>query len=279
MTTGLKNLQSRLVVITGGASGIGLETARAFAQAGASLVLADLDTDRLDAARKAITELGAPCLVAAVDVTDPEAMGEFAGWLEREARVPDIVVNNAGIGYLGPLVGSPLESWKSVFDVNVMGVVHGCRAFLPGMIAAGGKRRVVNVASIAGVAGAPNMSAYAASKHAVIGLSEVLSMELEGTDIGLTIVCPGIIDTAIMLSPRHIAPMIPLEQVDRMAAYYRRRGTKPAVVAAAIVKAVRRGSPIVLIGHHARATYHLKRVSRGLARRAILAFAKVSGYL
>jgi NAD(P)-dependent dehydrogenase (short-subunit alcohol dehydrogenase family) len=122
-------------------------------------------------------------------------MQRLADSLESQAGVPDVLVNNAGIGYLGPFLRSPLDHWRRILDVNVLGVVHGCRYFLPKMIAAGGKRRVVIIASGAAHMPPPNAAAYGASKAAVFSFGESLKMELIGTEIGVTTVCPGITNT------------------------------------------------------------------------------------
>lgn len=178
---GSNDFTGRLVLVTGAGSGIGLETALAFARAGARLVITDVNEAALAAARAAVTALGAECLARRCDVSDEQDMGALAEHVNERAGVPDILVNNAGIGYFGLFLDTPTVAWRRTFEVNVMGVVNGIRAFLPAMRAAGGERWVVNVASAAGFAPAPSMSAYAASKHAVVGLSEVLAMELEGS--------------------------------------------------------------------------------------------------
>jgi short-subunit dehydrogenase len=199
--------------------------------------------------------------------------------VHRRVGAVDVLVNNAGIGYLGPMLESPLDSWRRTFDINVMGVVHGCCFFAPKMKAAGGSRRIVNVASLAGVAPAPNMSAYAATKHAVMGLSDVLAMELDGSAVGVTSVCPGIINTAITSHRGNVSAAITDQQLMRLQAYYKANGTSPDVVAEAIVDGVVRGRSIVLVGPYAKPMYHLKRISRALVRKLTIADARKNGYL
>ena len=137
----------------------------------------------------------------------------------------------------------------------------------------------MNVASLAGVAPAPTMSAYAASKFAVMGLTDVLALELASSQIGVTAVCPGIIDTTITAGGASISPSISAAQIVRLRSYYKAKGVAPGVVADAIVEGVRRGCDIVLVGPFAKPMYHLKRVSRALVRKLMLADAKKSGYL
>jgi NAD(P)-dependent dehydrogenase (short-subunit alcohol dehydrogenase family) len=274
-------LSTRWVLVTGAASGIGRATALAFARAGASLILTDIAAQPLEALRQEVTALGVPCFADTVDVSDADAMQAFAARVHERAPALDVLVNNAGIGYLGAFVDSPLDAWRRVIDINVMGVVHGCQAFLPRMLDAGGPRRIVNVASLAGIAPAPNMSAYAASKHAVMGLSEGLSLELklQRSEVGVTTVCPGIINTNITQARSNVSPAIGDTQYERLTAYYAAQGVGPEIVGAAIVAAVRAGRELVLVGPFAKPVYHLRRLSRRLAQALMLADARKAGYV
>ena len=275
----IAELKGRIVLVTGAASGIGRSTALAFARQGARLVVSDINAAALDDVRQEVEALGAGCYARAVDVSSETAMREFAEAVHAAVGPLDVLVNNAGIGYLGGFVASPLDSWRRCLDVNVLGVVHGCYFFLPRMIAAGGSRRIVNVASLAGIAPAATMSAYAASKSAVIGLTDVLALELASTEVGVTVVCPGIIDTPITAAPAAISPSVPDEQLARLRAYYKANGASPEVVAAAIIDAVLNEKALVLVGPMARPAYHVKRISRALLRRLSLADSRKAGYL
>lgn len=275
----IPDLKDRVVLVTGAASGIGRSTALAFARRGAHLVVTDINAAALDAVSQEVNALGARCTARTADVSDESAMRAFAATVQAATGPLHVLVNNAGIGYLGGFVSSPLESWRRCLDINVLGVVHGCYFFLPGMIAAGGPRRVVNVASLAGIAPAATMSAYAASKSAVMGLTDVLALELADTEVGVTAVCPGIINTPITDSPAAISPSVPAEQLARLRAYYKASGASPDLVAEAIVDAVVRGKSLVLVGPMAQPAYHMKRVSRSLLRRLSLADSRKAGYL
>jgi short-subunit dehydrogenase len=189
-----------------------------------------------------------------------------------------VLVNNAGVAYLGGFQETPIAQWRRILDINVMGIVHCVRAFLPAMRAAGGARKIVNIASLAGFAPAPNMSAYAASKHAVVGLSEVLALELHDTDISVLIVCPGIINTAIV----HVSPTstsISEAQKAKLQRYYETDGCHPSVVAEDIVRAVERDAIVLPTGPMAGVGYRLMRLSRRLARKLTISGATKSGYL
>ena len=269
----------KLVLVTGAGSGIGLEIALAFARAGARLVITDVNTGALGVAEAAVAALGASCVAVRCDVTSEEEMLGLAERVKAQAGVPDILVNNAGIGYFGLFLDTPLAAWRRVLDVNVMGVVHGIRAFLPAMRNAGGERWLVNVASTAGFAPAPSMSAYAASKHAVVGLSEVLAMELDGSTVRVMVVCPGVINTPIVAGNAQLAPEIPRSQIERLQAYYVAHGCPPREVADALLRALARGEQLLFAGPLARSASILMRISRRLARRVTLRKAHDMGYL
>ena len=275
----LNDLQGRWVLVTGAASGIGHETALEFARAGADIVAIDLDEARLTATTRSIEALGRSCLAFGCDVSNAAAVGVVAAKVAADIGSPDVVVNNAGIGFLGPFIDTPLSAWNQVIGVNLMGVVHVSRAFLPGMIAAGGARHLVNIASAAGLQAVPNLSTYSASKYAVVGLSEALAMELNETNISVTVVCPGIINTPIVRNHLAVAPSVPAATLDKLAKQYEARGVHPSVVGKRIVRAVKRGEEIVLVGPSAATIFHARRLSRRLLRRASLSGARAIGYL
>ena len=273
------DLNGRWVLVTGAASGIGHETALAFARKGADIIAADLDEARLAETVELVQAAGRRCLPVGCDVADPAAVTALAARVTTEAAAPDVVVNNAGVGFLGPFLDTPLSAWTQVMSVNLMGVVHVSRAFLPGMIAAGGARRLVNVSSAAGLHAVPNLSAYSASKHAVLGLSDALAMELRDTSVGVTAVCPGIIDTPIVRNRRAVADSVPATALDRLDRQYKAKGVHPSAVAARIVRAVERGEDLVLVGPTAATVFHARRVSRVLLRKASVSGARDLGYV
>ena len=273
------DLSGRWVLVTGAASGIGHETALAFARKGADIIAADLDEARLAETARLVQAAGRRCLPIGCDVADPVAVAALATRVTMEAAAPDVVVNNAGVGFLGPFLDTPLSAWTQVMGVNLMGVVHVSRAFLPGMLAAGGVRRLVNVSSAAGIHAVPNLSAYSASKHAVLGLSDALAMELRDTSVGVTTVCPGIIDTPIVRNRRAVADSVPAAALDRLDRQYKAKGVHPSAVAARIVRAVERGEDLVLVGPTAATVFHARRVSRGLLRKASVSGARDLGYV
>ncbi|MBL0075703.1 MAG: SDR family NAD(P)-dependent oxidoreductase [Rhodocyclaceae bacterium] len=275
----IANLKDKQVLITGAGSGIGRAAAIAFARRGANIVASDIQLGPLEAVKQEIETFGVTCLIYVVDVSNETAMKEFAASVHEKVGAVDVLINNAGIAYFGLFLESDLEHWPRVLNVNVMGVVHGCRYFIPQMIAAGGPRQVLNVASSAGNFPAPSMAAYAASKHAVAGFSEVLKMELADTQIGITTVCPGVINTAIVTTGAGVAPSVPASQIAKLQAYYLAKGCSPDVVAADMVRAVEKGQDICLTGPGAALVFHLKRLSLRLVRMATVVSARRMGYL
>lgn len=173
----------RRAFITGAASGLGRALALRLHAAGWRLGLSDLDADGL---ARVSAEAGGTHASYAFDVSDPAAFDAAAASFLATHGAPDLLFNNAGIGCGGPFLDTPLAHWREVLDVNLMGAVHGTRAFLPAMMRQG-SGHVVNVASAAAFHGLPKFSAYSASKAAVAALSEALRAELAGTGVDVTL--------------------------------------------------------------------------------------------
>jgi NAD(P)-dependent dehydrogenase (short-subunit alcohol dehydrogenase family) len=275
----IPDLKNKKVLITGAASGIGRAAALAFARRGACIIASDINPQALERVRQEVEALGAACSVHAVDVSNDSAMKAFAEHIHATLGTLDVLVNNAGIGYLGMILKSDLAHWRRVMDINLMGVVHGCYHFIPQMIKAGGPRHVLNVASAAGIYPSPTMGAYAASKHAVFGFNEVLKMELADTRVGVTTVCPGVINTPITHARSNISPSVSEEQISRLQAYYQAKGCEPELVAEGMVRAVQKGQDLLLVGPYAKLIFHIRRISLGLMRRLVIKDAREVGYL
>ncbi|HEU4412040.1 MAG TPA: SDR family NAD(P)-dependent oxidoreductase [Polyangiaceae bacterium] len=259
-----KRFGGRAALVTGAAGGIGFETARALGAAGARLVLCDVLGDGLEAAAAALAREGAEVALAErVDVADREAMRAFAGRVGRAVGALDVLVNNAGVAHGGSFLDTPLEDWDWLLSINVLGVVHGCHFFVPPMVASGRGGHVVNVASLAGLVAPPKLGAYAASKFAVVGLSESLRLELRPHRVAVSVVCPGLIDTGMHRRAR-LRGAADLEGARReLDAIYRRRNVSAADVAAQIVRAIGGGRAVVPVAADAWGLYWLKRLSPG----------------
>jgi NAD(P)-dependent dehydrogenase (short-subunit alcohol dehydrogenase family) len=275
----ITDLKDKQVLITGAASGIGLATAEAFARRGARLILTDLNADHLAAAQRKIQALGAQCHTAQCDAGNWQLMQALAADIQSTHGAPDVLINNAGIAFLGGVMEHSLEHWQKIFQVNVMGVVHGVWAFLPAMRAAGGPRHIVNIASAAAVAPAPNMSAYAASKAAVRNFGEVLAMELDGSNILVQSVYPGFINTAIVSGVKSVGANISQRQLDRLQRHYQIKGCNPSVVAEDIVRGVLSGKAHVFTGPMAKLAHWLGRLSPRWLRAIVIRSSRQNGYL
>ncbi len=275
----IKDLKGKLVFITGAASGIGQATALAFADQGALIAASDLNLEALAPLEKKILGDGGVCHSYSLDVCAAQAFDEVAERVCADAGVPHVVINNAGIGFFGSFLDTPPDAFRAVMDVNLYGVVNGCRTFLPRLIEAGGDRHLVNIASTASVAPLPNMSAYGTSKYAVHGLTDVLNMELEETSVGVTSVHPGIINTPIVANEKGVAKEFPRENLKKIQEYYIQNGCDPRVVGEGIVKAVMTGKGQLFIGPKAADTALIKRLFPGLARKLVLKIARETGFL
>jgi len=193
----------KTAVVTGAASGIGFALAERFARAGLDIVLADIEQEALDAAEQKIAALGVRTLAVRTDVSDEAAVQALAAAAVERFGAVHLVCNNAGVESSADAWLGPISAWKWVLGVNLWGVIHGVRAFLPVMLSQG-EGHFVNTASIAGLY--PGFSpSYDASKHAVVAISEGLyrSMTLAGLPVGVSVLCPGWVDTNIMDAARN----------------------------------------------------------------------------
>jgi NAD(P)-dependent dehydrogenase (short-subunit alcohol dehydrogenase family) len=194
----MRDIKGRTSFVTGGASGIGLGMAQAFVAAGMKVAIADIDETALERAVAVLRAQGGTVLGIRLDVADAASWQAAATSVETELGAVDILCNNAGVqqGRMSfdkhlELKDVPPQLWNLLFDINVMGVFLGMRTFTPGMIARGKGGHVVNTASMAGFLAPPGLAVYAATKFAVVGLSESAAAELAPHGIGLSILCPG----------------------------------------------------------------------------------------
>jgi NADP-dependent 3-hydroxy acid dehydrogenase YdfG len=251
------NLRDRVVVITGAGSGIGYATAVAFAAAGARVAACDVDEKRLEVLAK---ELGdRKLLVRRVDVSDRLSMKLFADAVHELVPAADVIVNNAGVAVGGSFLDTSLDDWDWLLGVNLRGVVHGCHFFIPKMVERGAGGHVINVSSILGIYPAPGVTAYVASKFAVRGLSQSLRIELAPHKIGVTAICPGMINTSIVADGRMCGELT--SKKGSVVDTFHRRGAPPSKVASAILDAVNTNPAVRPVGTDAKLISALTRVA------------------
>jgi len=236
----MKELRDRVCVVTGAASGIGRGLAQAFAARGARLLLADVDEAGLEETRRG---LGAQiqALTRRTDVSRPEELDALARLARESFGAAHVLCNNAWVGVLGSCWSTPAEDWQRILAVNVLGVVNGIRSFVPMLLEQGAEAHVVNTASVMGLLTTPYQGAYAASKHAVVAISESLRGELlaTGKPIGVSVVCPGPVRTP-MIDRAQAASDDPAAQAALAAIQEitREQGMSPQEVAECTVDAV-----------------------------------------
>jgi NAD(P)-dependent dehydrogenase (short-subunit alcohol dehydrogenase family) len=261
--------EGKVAVVTGAASGIGLATARAMAEQGARLAVCDVDQAGLGRFSEELRRDDRLVCAETVDVRQRPEMERFAAVVHDTLGAGgaiDILVNNAGIGVAGAFVDVPLEEWDRVIGINLSGVAYGCHAFVPKMIARGRGGHVVNIASMAGYTATAGMASYHASKFGVIGLSEALRLELDEHGIGVTAICPGVINTPIVETARGYGEADDPALRQRVRKLFQERGSPPEKVAKAIVRAIRTNPMVAPVTIEAHAFYWLKRMSPGLVR-------------
>jgi NAD(P)-dependent dehydrogenase (short-subunit alcohol dehydrogenase family)/pimeloyl-ACP methyl ester carboxylesterase len=254
-----------LVSVTGAGSGIGRATAYAFAREGAEVVVSDIDEAAVKETAAAIAARGGLAHAYVLDVSDVHAVETFAERVSTEHGVPDIVVNNAGIGQAGQFLDTPAEQFDRVIDVNLGGVVNGSRAFGRRLVERGTGGHIVNVSSMAAYAPLQSLNAYCTSKAATYMFSDCLRAELAAADVGLTTICPGLIDTNIVSTTRFDAPVgKQAENVDdrrgQLNKMFALRRYGPDKVADAILSSVKKNKPIRPVAPEAYALYGVSRL-------------------
>lgn len=261
-----RSLGGKSVVVTGAASGIGRATALECARRGARLWICDLDEAGLAETAAEARRLGVDATGRVVDVADRKAVDAFAAAVHAEIEAVDLLVNNAGVAIGGGFLDTSLTDWDWIVSINLMGVVYGCHYFVPPMVGRRKGGHVVNVASVAGLAAPYTLAAYCTTKFAVVGLSEALRDELAPSGIGVTAICPGLINTPI----GHHARMVGFDPVrgrDSAAELLARRNYTPERVAKGILRAVHRNRAVAPITPEAWGLYYMKRFTPGLLAR------------
>lgn len=263
-----KPFEDQLVVITGGGSGIGRETAREFARQGAEVVLSDRNLDGAKDTVALIEHDGGIAHAYTLDVADEDAVKAHAEEVFANHGVPDVLVNNAGVGAAGPFLQTPSEEFRRVLDINLFGVVNGSRAFGAKMVERGLGGHIVNLSSMAAYSPQKDFTAYSTSKSAVFMFSDCLRADLAASNISVTTICPGIVHTNIVATTKisgvSAEEEARMQQVGDKAYAMRRYG--PEKVAKHIVRAVRKNKTVVPVTPEAQMQYVSNRMTPGLVR-------------
>ncbi len=253
----MKDLRGKRCLVTGAASGIGRATAFALQAEGARLVLTDIDEPGLDAVVAALA--GSVDHAEALDLTDFDRVRAFADAVHAAGGPVDVVLNVAGISSWGAIETVDHAHWRRLVEVNLMGPVHVLECFVPEMVRAGRGGHIVNVSSAAGLLGLPWHAAYSATKFGLRGISEVLRFDLRRHRIGVTLVCPGAVDTPLVQTVDIVGIDREHPAAVKMAAAFRKHAASPDDVAAKIVDAIKKRRALVYTSRDIQAAFLLQR--------------------
>lgn len=247
------------VCITGAASGIGRSTALAMARIGARLFLTDRNEKGLSETCSMISQIGGEvCMQKAFDITSLEDVKAFADKLHGDFGPLDILINNAGIALFALVEDMTHQHWKKVIDTNLWGPIHGIECFLPEMIRAQ-KGHLVNISSTAGLTGAPWHAAYSTAKWGLVGLSEVLRYDLMQHNIGVTVICPGAVDTPLKNTVEILSVDRESPSVREIIGRFEKHAISPDRVAEIIMNAIQKEKFLVITSFDIKILYFLKR--------------------
>lgn len=260
--------KAQLVFVTGAGSGFGREIILAFARRGANAICVDLNQATAEQTAEMARELGVTAHAYTADVGNQAAMTQLVEQVCNEVGVPDVVVNNAGIGMAGGLLETNFDSWHKIMDVNVWGVIYGAKLFAERMVEAGQAGAIVNVASAAAFTPSRSLVAYSTTKATVRMFSDCIRADLHRKNIHVVCCCPGFSNTGIVEATSYEG-MTPEEEAKAQAKakkIYARRNLKPQAIANAVVSAVENHKAEVLVGAEAHSSNLLSRLSPGLSR-------------
>lgn len=264
--------QRRRVLVTGAGSGLGRALAFRYAEAGFRVACADLRLDRAEETVRLITGFGSGAMALPVDVGDDASCEALRDAILAAWDGVDIVINNAGIACAGPLLTTPMVDWRRVIEVNLLGVVRGCHLF-GRILAEQHSGHLVNIASFAGLAGAPGLAAYGSAKAAVVALSEALRAELDGSGVRVSVVCPSFFRSRLLDGLR--APDEHYRALaERLMADSRISADD---VADAVFRGVARGTFLILPGRTERLAWRLKRWLPGFYFRLLMQRVRALG--
>ena len=243
----MDDLSGKTAIVTGAASGIGLGIATALAEAGANVVMADIQKDAVEQAAHTLSGTNKQVMPVRIDVTQEQSVLNTLAEAEKRFGKLHIACNNAGVPMHGTkMVDVPISDWQFVIGVNIWGIIHGIRHFVPAILKHGEEGHIVNTASVAGFQNrrGTNQGPYSMSKYAALSLSEALELELEGTNVGVSVLCPGPIATNIARGarnrPDHMGgPVVKANDEAVLAERLATTGLDPKKVGERVVDAIR----------------------------------------
>jgi len=269
---GIKDFKDKVTVITGAASGIGRSTAIAMGKLGCRLFLTDINVNGLKNTVDVITNAGGKvCLARAFDVGDYQSMASFAKEIHEAYGSPDILINVAGIALYSQIEDILHSDWEKVINVNLWGVIHGLECFVPEMIRSGRGGHIVSVSSAAGILGFPWHILYGGTKHMLVGMSESLRYDLRKHNIGVSVICPGLVNTELVQT---VIIHARTEETDKLRAYAPKMAITPEKVAASIIKAIRTRKFMVIPSLDIKVFYFVKKSFFPLYHLIMLAISK-----
>jgi NAD(P)-dependent dehydrogenase (short-subunit alcohol dehydrogenase family) len=202
------DVSGKVAFVTGGGSGVGYGQARVFGEAGCRVAIADIRQDHLDEAMAKLSDAGIDAMPLRLDITDPSAYERAADEVEAALGPVQLLFNTAGVSIFGPMQNATREDWEWQINVNLWGVINGIQVFLPRMLARGDDCHIVNTASMSAFVSLPGTSIYTTTKMAIRGLTECLSMDLKDTKVGVSLLCPGAVNSniheAVLTRPKHL---------------------------------------------------------------------------
>ncbi|MDH4110200.1 MAG: SDR family NAD(P)-dependent oxidoreductase [Gammaproteobacteria bacterium] len=204
----MTQVEGKVSFVTGGGSGVGFGQAMVFARAGSKVAIADIRQDHLDEAMQQLETTGADVMAVRVDITDREAYAKAADEVEAKLGPVQLLFNTAGVSIFGPMQNATYEDWEWQINVNLWGVINGIQVFLPRMLRRGDECHIVNTASMSAFVSLPGTSIYTTTKMAVRGLTECLAMDLKDSKVGVSLLCPGAVNSniheAVLTRPKHL---------------------------------------------------------------------------
>lgn len=256
----IKEFEGKVAVVTGAGSGIGLSMALAFAKKGMKIVLAEIDERRLKRATRRLNKVGVEVLALKIDVSDPKQVESLADEAYKHFGRVNILCNNAGVGGSGPLHLLELGDWNMTLGTNLFGVIYGIKYFLGRMYESGEPCHIVNTASIAGHLSSGENGPYAASKFAVVSISENLAQECFNTNVGVSVLCPGFINTNIFETTialrENRTDLFQLDEINEVDQIYLanflkiiKLGMDPDIVAKMVIHAIENDISYIMTHH------------------------------